>query len=111
MFGRVSVVAVLVQPVPQDLDRLLGQIPPPLPLPVTPAAGRQVERGVHAVLVVRFTPRQHHQTCTMTGERESGREGKGMRRNVHPLNPDTLSSVCQPRRHSRSPNTECLGGS
>lgn len=39
LFRRVGVVAVLVQPVPEDLDRLLRQIPPPLPLPVAPAAG------------------------------------------------------------------------
>lgn len=39
LFRRVGVVAVLVQPVPEDLHRLLRQIPPPLPLPVAPATG------------------------------------------------------------------------
>lgn len=64
LFRRVGVVAVLVQPVPQDLNRLLRQVPAPLPFPVAPGAGRQVQRGIHAFLLIRFTPGQHHQTCT-----------------------------------------------
>lgn len=62
LLGWVSVVTVLVQPVPEDLNRLLGQIPSPLPLPVAPGAGRQIQGGVHAVFIVRLAARQHHQT-------------------------------------------------
>lgn len=81
LFRRVGVVAVLIQPVPEDLHRLLRQVAPPLPLPVAPAAGRQIQGCVHAVLVFCLAPRQHHQTCTKTESRRhdelSGVEGGG----------------------------------
>lgn len=44
------------------------------------------------------------------GEKKRGCEGK-IKKNVYPLTPDTLSSVCQPLCCSRSPNASCLGGS
>lgn len=55
---------MLVQPVPEDLNGLLRKIPPAFPLPAAPRAGRQIQRGIHAVLVICLAPWQHHQTCT-----------------------------------------------
>lgn len=62
LFRGVGVVTVLIQPVPEDLNGLLGQISPPFSLPTAPRAGRQIQRGVHTVLIVSLAARQHHQT-------------------------------------------------
>lgn len=62
----ISIVAVLVEPVPEYLYWLFGQVSSPLPLPWPSSIWREVKRHIQTVLVVRLATGHRQHSCRHT---------------------------------------------
>lgn len=62
----ISIVAVLVEPVPEYLYWLFGQVSSPLPLPWHSSIWREVKRHIQTVLVLRLASGHRQHTCRHT---------------------------------------------
>lgn len=59
----IGIVSVLVEPVPEYLYRLFGQVPSPLPLPWHSSIWREVKRHIQTVLILRLASWHRQNTC------------------------------------------------